>query len=162
MPTPCLQILTVHDRKLYSLVSNQRLDFKLHKGFQSETVRTLRVTAFSPDRLNNLSSALFFWRQVTTHRAVESNSTLVTGMFLKYRLTVWPISFVILLEKIVVDFCQEKLETKEQYSLYLWQIYLLFFDSVWTKLTNTEQTVQKWPKVCWVKYSRVKNFQVFG
>ena len=58
-----------------SLVSNQRLDLKLHKGFRTKTVRTLRVTAFSPDRLNNLSSALFFWWQVTTHRAVESNST---------------------------------------------------------------------------------------
>ena len=69
----------------------ERFNFKFHKWFQSETVRTLRVTAFSPDRLNNLSSALFFWRQVTTHRAVESNSTLVTGMFPKYRLTVWPI-----------------------------------------------------------------------
>ena len=31
------------------VINQERLDFKLHKGFQFETVRTLRVTAFSPD-----------------------------------------------------------------------------------------------------------------
>ena len=138
-----------HDRKLGSLVSNQRLDFKLHKGFQSETVRTLRVTAFSPDRLNNLSSALFFWRQVTTHRAVESNSTLVTGMFLKYRLTVWPISFVILLEKIV---CNRFLSRKTWSQRKIVWIYgksvcysLKVFEPNWP---THNKTVQKWLKVC--------------
>ena len=110
-----------HDRKLGSLSSNQRLDFKLHKGFQSETVRTLRVTAFSPDRLNNLSSALFFWRQVTTHRAVESNSTLVTGMFPKYRLTVWPIE--ILYKSLLLIFVKKNFKPRD--------------NSVCTKLTNT-------------------------